>query len=96
MDLSKLCGFKNKTNKSLTEKFKKEDFILPTAFPWTNQLLLSHIDIPNDLKTIFDSTRSILEKSDKVPAPDNIKASLDNIKASLDNIKASLDNQIEK
>ena len=32
---------------------------------------------PNDLKTIFESTRTILEKADKVPTPDNIKASLD-------------------
>ena len=54
-------------------KFKKEDFILPTAFPWTNQVLLSDIDAPNNLKTI-------LEKTDKVPAPDNIKASLDSQK----------------
>ena len=58
-------------------KFKKEDFILPTAFPWTNQVLLSDIDAPNDLKTIFDSTRTILEKADKGPAPNNIKVSLD-------------------
>ena len=36
MDLSKLYGFKNKTNKILAVKFKKEDFILLTTFPWTN------------------------------------------------------------
>ena len=76
MNLSKLHGFKNKTNKILTVKFKKEDFVLATAFPWTNQVLLCDIDAPNDLKTIFDSNRTILEKADKVPAPDNIKASL--------------------
>ena len=33
MNLSKLHGFKNKTNKILTVKFKKEDFVLATAFP---------------------------------------------------------------
>ena len=31
---------------------------------------------PNDLKTIFKSTKTILEKEDKVPTPDNIKAFL--------------------
>ena len=31
--------FKNKTNKLVTVKFKKENFILPTAFPCTNQVL---------------------------------------------------------
>ena len=77
MDLSKWYGFKNKTNKILTVKFKEEGFILPTAFPWTNQALLFDIDAPNDLKTIFDSTRTILEKADKVLAPDNIKTFLD-------------------
>ena len=76
MNLSKLYGFKNKTNKILTVKFKKEYFILPTVFPWINQVLISHIDAPNDLKTTFASTRTILEKADKVPAPDNINASL--------------------
>ena len=58
-------------------KFKKEDFILPTTFGWTNKVLLFDIDTPNDLKTIFESTRTILEKADKVSASDNIKASLD-------------------
>ena len=58
-------------------KFKKEEFILPTAFPCTNQLLLSDTDAPNDLKTNFDSTRTVLEKADKVPASDKIKASFD-------------------
>ena len=33
--------------------------------------------VPNNLKTIFESTRTILEKADKVLTPDNIKASLD-------------------
>ena len=61
-------------------KFRKEDFILPTAFPWTNQVLLSDIDAPNNLKTTFELTKTILEKTDKVPAPDNIKASLDSQK----------------
>ena len=61
-------------------KFKKEDFILPTAFPWTNQVLLSDVDAPNNLKTTFELTKTILEKTDKVPAPDNIKASLDSQK----------------
>ena len=61
-------------------KFKKEDFILPAAFPWTNQVLLSDIDAPNDLKTTFELTKTILEKTDKVAAPDNIKASLDSQK----------------
>ena len=41
------------------------------------QVLLSDIDATKDLKTIFDSKRTILEKADKVPAPGNIKASLD-------------------
>ena len=33
IDLSKLCNCKNKFSRSLNLKFKKEDFILPTAFP---------------------------------------------------------------
>ena len=33
IDLSKLCNYKNKFSRSLNLKFKKEDFILPTAFP---------------------------------------------------------------
>ena len=53
MDSSKLYGFKNKTNNMLTVKSKKEDFILLTAFPWTNQVLLSDNEAPNDLKTIL-------------------------------------------
>ena len=69
-------AFKNKTNKLVTVKFKKENFILPTAFHWTNQVLLNNIDTPNNLKTIFEVTRTILEKADKVPVPENIKASL--------------------
>ena len=58
-------------------KFKKEDFILPTAFPLTNQVLLADIDASNDLKTIFDSTRTIPEKAENVPAPENNKGTLD-------------------
>ena len=33
MDLTKLYGFKKKTSKLVTVKFKKKDFVLPTAFP---------------------------------------------------------------
>ena len=40
-------------------------------------MLLSDTDAPNDLKTNFDSTRTVLEKADRVPASDNIKAFLD-------------------
>ena len=58
-------------------KLKKEDFILPTEFPWINQVLLFDFDAPNDLRTIFELTKTILEKADKVPIPDNINASLD-------------------
>ena len=76
MNLSKLYCFKNKSTIILTVKFKKEDFILPTAFPWTNQVLLSDTDAPNNLKTIFDSTKTILEKANKVSAPENIRASV--------------------
>ena len=65
INLSKLYGFENKTDKILTVKFKKEDFILPTAFPLTNQVLLADIDASNDLKTIFNSTRTISEKAEK-------------------------------
>ena len=32
---------------------------------------------PNDLKTIPELTRNIVEKADKAPTPDNIKAFLD-------------------
>ena len=35
------------------------------------------IHAPNNLKTISESTRTILEKADKVSTPDNIKVSLD-------------------
>ena len=57
-------------------KFRKGDFILPTAFPCTNRVLLNNLDAPNNLKTIFESTRTILEKAHKVPVPENIKATL--------------------
>ena len=77
MDLTKLYGFKNKTNKLVTVKFKNTDFILPTAFPWINRALLNDIHASNDLKTISEPTRTILEKTGKVPAPANIKAFLD-------------------
>ena len=33
MDLTKLYGFKNKTSKLVTVKFKKKDFVLRTAYP---------------------------------------------------------------
>ena len=36
IDLSKLYNFKNKSSRSLSLKFKKEDFILPTSFSWIN------------------------------------------------------------
>ena len=36
IDLSKLYNFLKKSSRSLSLKFKKEDFILPTAFPWIN------------------------------------------------------------
>ena len=71
IDLSKLYNFKNKSSISLTLKFRKEDFILPTVFPWINQVLLNDIHTPNDLKTIFELTRTILKKADKVPTADN-------------------------
>ena len=76
ISLSKLYNFKNKSSRSLSLKFKKEDFILPTAFPWINQVPLNDMHAPNDLKTIFKLTRTALEKADKVPTPDNIKAPL--------------------
>ena len=48
--IEELYGFKNKTNKILNVRFKKEDFILPTPFPGINQVILFDIDAPNDLK----------------------------------------------
>ena len=75
--LSKLYSFKNKSAISLGLKFKKEDFILPAAFPWINKALLFHTHAPKDLKTILKSRRTILEKADKLATPDNIKVSLD-------------------
>ena len=54
IDLSKLYNFENKSSRSLNLKFKKEDFILPTAFPWINQVLLNDMHTPNDFKTIFE------------------------------------------
>ena len=77
IDLCKLYSFKNKSSRPPGLKFKKEDFVLPDAFSWTNIVVLCNIDAPNDLKTIFESTTTILEKADKVPAPVNIKISLD-------------------
>ena len=35
IDLSKLYSFENKSSKPLSLKFKKENFLLPTTFPWT-------------------------------------------------------------
>ena len=40
---------------------------------------------PNNLKTISELTRNILEKADKVPTPDNIKAFLDTRKEKIKN-----------
>ena len=54
IDLSKLYNFENKSSRSLSLKFKKEDFILPTTFPWINQVLLNDMHTPNDFKTIFE------------------------------------------
>ena len=71
IDLSKLYSFKNKFSRPSGLKFKKEDFILPDAFSWTNIVVLYNIDAPNNLKTIFESTTTILEKAGKVPAPVN-------------------------
>ena len=60
IDVSELYNFKNKSSRSLSLKFKKENFIFSTAFPWTNQVLLNDMHAPNNLKTIFESTRTIL------------------------------------
>ena len=50
--------------------------------------------MPTILKTFFDSIKTILEKADIVPAPDNIKASLDtqieNIKNTSKNFKSRM------
>ena len=77
IDLSKSYCFENKSSRSPGLKFKKEDFILPDAFPWRNTVVLYDIDTLNDLKTIFELTRTILERADNVSALINIKASLD-------------------
>ena len=77
IDVSELYNFKNKSSRSLSLKFKKENFIFSTAFPWINQVLLNDMHAPNNLKTIFESTRTILQKADKISTPDNIKMSLD-------------------
>ena len=59
-----------------TLKFEKEDFILPTAFPWIKEVLLNNMHAPNNLqKKVFESMRTILEKADKVPTTDFINAS---------------------
>ena len=73
IDLTKLYSFKNKSGRTQGLEFKKDDFISPTVFPWINRVLLNDIHEPTDLKTIFESTRAILEKADKAPAPENIK-----------------------
>ena len=52
--LSKLYSFKNKSSRSLDLKFKKENFVLPTAFPCAEKVLLFDISVSNDLKTIFE------------------------------------------
>ena len=43
--LSNLHSFTNKSSKLISLKFKKEDFILPTAFPWRNRVVLIHLII---------------------------------------------------
>ena len=75
--LTKLCSFKNKSDRTQGLEFLKNDFILLTAFPWINRVLLNDIHAPNNLKIILELTRTTLEKADKVPAPENIKVSLD-------------------
>ena len=38
-----------------TLKFEKEDFILPTAFPWIKEVLLNNMHAPNNLqKKVFE------------------------------------------
>ena len=54
IDLTKLCSFKNKSGRTQGLEFKKDDFILPNAFPWINRVLLNNIHAPNDLKIIFE------------------------------------------
>ena len=66
IDLSNLYNLKNKCGRLLTLKFIKEDFILPTAYPCINKLVVNDIHVPTNLK------------AGKVPTPDNIKASLKN------------------
>ena len=45
IDLSNLHSFTNKSSKLISLKFKKEDFILPTAFPWRDRVVLIHLII---------------------------------------------------
>ena len=94
IDLIKLCSFKNKSGKTegLEWKKKKNDFILPTAFPWISRVLVNNIHALNNLKTIFELTKTTLEKADQVPALENINAFLDTqiekIKNSSINVKS--------
>ena len=53
IDLYELNNFKNKSSRSLSLKFKKENFIFSAAFPWINQVLLNDMHAPNNLKAIF-------------------------------------------
>ena len=77
IDLIKLYSFKNKSGKTQGLEWKKNNFILPTAFPWISRVLVNNIHAPNNLKTIFELTKTTLEKADQVPALENIKAFLD-------------------
>ena len=53
-DLSKLYNFFKKSGRSLSLKLKKKDFVLSTAFPWANQVLLNNIHTPIHLKTMLE------------------------------------------
>ena len=77
IDFSKLYNFKNKSSRLLSLKLKKKNFILPTEFPRVNQELLNDMRSSNDLKTIFKTMKTILEKAGKVPTRYKIKAPLD-------------------
>ena len=67
IDLSKLLGFKIKTNRILTVKFEKEELILSTAFPWTNQVLLSDIDVPCILNQVLNWQKLFYKMKTRFP-----------------------------
>ena len=79
--VTKFHWFKNKSSTTKIVTFEKNHFIFPTEF-YTGNVSLDNGT--KDEKMIFESTKTILYKADKVAAPANVKQILE---SSIEKIK---------